>query len=529
MASESITSSSDVHLLSDDDHVGSSRPSAVSDAAKISDATGAPNDPESSGGAIDSEASKIVGASSFGGVEPSDASSEHASKHVLRSSAEIGAAAMIPLHTPEPDPLLKSNESSESAKPVIESRPLDDIQASSPRNIIEDKSKIGDRAADAARSLEETGDHPRREIEPNVIDHPLPDLGADDPAAAHALFHSESGSTEICPSEKKPNSATGIATFLGFNPDPNPRSKPKKPATASGSNSTSTSTSGSFDDVDAAPRGSPWPGVLLISYASAMTIACVWLVIKLKHHDPLVDSSPPPIDTRPDPGVRASHSRKVDSPPPIPPENRLELGRTLKIGSIEFTPIELVEKPVKLWREGIDGSNEERPGGDSAMALKIRVQNVSSDLIFAPLDEAFVRDRDHALPDGYLENERGERIYLYPLAVQSEWSIEGEIFRDLKPGEFMESNIYTVEFGADRFRSPMTWRIRLRTGIDRTDIVGVLVRPNDLKPATVRPDNEENGLDAGSKGVEDKTKAADPKTRDPATEPRDRLEKTPES
>ena len=158
------------------------------------------------------------------------------------------------------------------------------------------------------------------------------------------------------------------------------------------------------------------------------------------------------------------------------------------------------------------------------MSLKVRVRNVSPDLIFAPLDEAFVRDRDHALPDGYLENDRGDRIYLYPLAVQSEWSIEGENFRELKPGEIMESNICTVEFGAAQFHSSMTWRIRLRTGIDRTEIVGVVVRPSDLKPATNQAEKVEGEIETGTEGAADKTNKSDSDINKLKPVSRDRLD-----
>ncbi len=521
MASESIISSSDVHLLSEDEFAGSRGESAG--AGESNFAAGAvPGIAAADAEIVGSGAARASVAAGDGGGALAGGKSDERSRHILRSSAEIAAAAMIPLHTPEPDPLLKSHESGETAKPERKSNPPQDEKTSLYRNDIKRKLENEERGDEAVRSVEETGNHPTHDVEPNVIDHPMPDPGSDDLAAEHSLFQSESGSTEMCPAEKKPTSATGIATFLGFNPDSGVRAKPSKHASAS--RSTSNSGSGSFDDADAAPRGVHLPGVLLISYASAMTFACIWLIVKLRHHDPIVDPSPPPIDTRPDPGLRASHSRKVDAPSPIPPGNRIELGRTLKIGSLEFTPIELVETRVKLWREGIDGSNEERAGGESAMSLKVRVRNVSPDLIFAPLDEAFVRDRDHALPDGYLENDRGDRIYLYPLAVQSEWSIEGENFRELKPGEIMESNICTVEFGAAQFHSSMTWRIRLRTGIDRTEIVGVVVRPSDLKPATNQAEKVEGEIETGTEGAADKTNKSDSDINKLKPVSRDRLD-----
>src|SRR5690349_155664 len=72
------------------------------------------------------------------------------------------------------------------------------------------------------------------------------------------------------------------------------------------------STSGSDLDEEEIPelRAPSWPVVLLGSYASAVTLACGWLLWERSNaHDlPAPDSSR--VDDRPDPGLRADRSRR---------------------------------------------------------------------------------------------------------------------------------------------------------------------------------------------------------------------------
>ena len=71
--------------------------------------------------------------------------------------------------------------------------------------------------------------------------------------------------------------------------------------------------------------------------------------------------------------------------------------------------------------------------------LTLRLKNVSPDVVLAPLDEAFVRDRINADPDSFIEaGPTGATIAMFPLAVESEWSIVGQSFRELQPGEAFE-------------------------------------------------------------------------------------------
>ena len=220
--------------------------------------------------------------------------------------------------------------------------------------------------------------------------------------------------------------------------------------------------------------GPNWPMLLLGSYASAVTLALIWWVVIPRFRgkgdlDGFAPDTPAAIGTR-----RPERSVKVVPPAPLAPERIAGLGQTIQVGSLEFTPIDLTRKDVRLRRVSLRVQREERDGGSDALALRVRLRNTSTDSVFAPIDEAFVRDRDAGVPDSYIELSATERLYLYPLAVDSEWSIVGQAFPELRPGEAKETEIVTA---ADfpTLGPPMTWRLLVRTGPGETEAVGVSI------------------------------------------------------
>ena len=67
-------------------------------------------------------------------------------------------------------------------------------------------------------------------------------------------------------------------------------------------------------------------------------------------------------------------------------------------------------------------------------------------------------------------------------AVESEWSIVGQQFRDLKAGESFETVIVSAPDSLSHKAPEMTWRIRLRTDLNHTDDLGVRFSEADIKP-----------------------------------------------
>jgi dethiobiotin synthetase len=221
--------------------------------------------------------------------------------------------------------------------------------------------------------------------------------------------------------------------------------------------------------------GPSWPIVLLASYASAATLALLWWVIlprifgkgEVEHFKP--DAPPTVAGTR-----RGDHSKQVEAAATIPDDRITTLGKPLKVGSLEITPLNVNRTDVTLVRKSLAGKDETRRGGGGAQALRLRLKNTSNNTVFAPLDESFLRDRDDGRSESFVELDNGERVYLYPLPIQSEWSIVGQTFPDLRPGEVKESRVISAtEFPASSPGS--TWRIKVRTGVDKTETIGVKI------------------------------------------------------
>lgn len=244
--------------------------------------------------------------------------------------------------------------------------------------------------------------------------------------------------------------------------------------------------SGSEDDVEIEYITGPnWPMVLLASYASAVTLALIWWVVlpRLRGNAGPEASPPPPAPATADlEPRRADRSRRVEPARPIPADRMTTVGKPLTIGQLEVTPLGAVQASVRIRRAGLGGRVEVKDGGARAVALRLRLRNTSKDAVFAPLDEAFVRDRDDGVSESFVELDSGERVYLFPLPVESEWSIVGQDFPALKPGEARETQIFTLaDFPSTS--SGMTWRIKLRTGLEETAVIGVRVLRVDRPPA----------------------------------------------
>lgn len=212
--------------------------------------------------------------------------------------------------------------------------------------------------------------------------------------------------------------------------------------------------------------------LLLPSYASAVTVALIWVLLsgrRLREKDDV--EIVPPTDTRADPGLRADQSRKIVPPRPVAADHVATLGKTIRLGSLEATPVSITTGKVRLKRS--ISTLEYQDGGVDALKLALHLKNVGTDTIYAPLDEAFLRGRGPETLDTFIETEDGGAIAMFPLAVTSEWSIDGQEFKELRPGESFDAVIVSDTQTASRLTSELTWRIRLRTGLNETETLGV--------------------------------------------------------
>jgi hypothetical protein len=180
------------------------------------------------------------------------------------------------------------------------------------------------------------------------------------------------------------------------------------------------------------------------------------------------ESAPKLVETRP-----------VVELAPLPSGNLAKLGETVRIGELDVTPVEVFTAPVEMFRS-IEPHDWRREETDSII-LRLRLTNVSSNQAFAPLERAFVRDQSSPLDRSSISTSDGTTLGLFPLAIDSEWSIAGQDFPVLKPGETAETLIASEVGAASRLMSEITWRLRLRIGPYKTDMIGVVFGKQDLE------------------------------------------------
>jgi hypothetical protein len=224
--------------------------------------------------------------------------------------------------------------------------------------------------------------------------------------------------------------------------------------------------------------GIPWFTLLLLSYASVLTLALTWMFWtgRVVHQGETGVATNSHASAEPLSKPAESHSN--EALPPLPTENVTDLGQKLRIGNIELEPVGIAIAAAELMRS-ITPHNWRQEKAES-LILTLQVTNVSTDESFAPLERAFVREQASPLDRSLIETGDGTRIGLFPLAHDSEWSIQGQEFRVLKPGEQVQTVIVSEPGAAERVQDRATWRIRVRVGPYRSDMVGVRFTKADL-------------------------------------------------
>jgi hypothetical protein len=240
---------------------------------------------------------------------------------------------------------------------------------------------------------------------------------------------------------------------------------------------------------DRHPEGRiPWGQILLLSYASVLTLALTWLFWTgrvPRAAGPAVPAEKPSAESAPRPAEPAADPEA----PPLPSENIATIGKTVRLGDLEVTPLAVEAVPLELIRT-IDPESRRRE--DRCLILRVRLTNLSDDQSFPPLDRNLVRDRDLRMFDPYIATSEGRSLRLFPLALDSEWSILGQTFPILRPGESAATFIAAEPGSADHLADEMTWRVRLRIGVYRTDMLGVrLTRKEVRRPRTISRDYTE--------------------------------------
>jgi hypothetical protein len=228
------------------------------------------------------------------------------------------------------------------------------------------------------------------------------------------------------------------------------------------------------DDEAAGEARFPWFQVFLLSYASAVTLALTWVLLtgrSLRPSDRPANVSEPAADATPLPAKPIASPIDAKALPPLPDENIVALGATLRIGDLQVRPLSVALARVEL--AGSIDPSKYRAEESESLVLRLQLTNLSKGQSFAPLELAYIREQSSHLDRCLITSSGTATIGVYPLAVDSEWSIVGQEARVLERGETLETIIASEPGVTDRLAREMTWRIRMRIGRFRTDLVGV--------------------------------------------------------
>jgi len=224
---------------------------------------------------------------------------------------------------------------------------------------------------------------------------------------------------------------------------------------------------------------------LVVSYASAATLACIyllWLVYFLRTHARTLDL--PDL-------VPASANKKVSSlsylpaDKEMPPANVLRLGETRQYGSLDVTPLRVTRGPIEFQYYDRDKGYQREPEGP-VLKLHLRFENVSQDQEFIPLDSSLVFNRrpDRKAFGLFLTNnfvcsaahrgERGRHVLVFDLSPDSPWLLKGQnLDRVLTPGQSLETFIATSQENLEALSGELLWRVHFRKGYNPKSFRGV--------------------------------------------------------
>ena len=235
------------------------------------------------------------------------------------------------------------------------------------------------------------------------------------------------------------------------------------------------------------PRGvSRLAFVVVLSYASAMTLACAFLLYQRKNNPgtlDLPDLLPPAQITKGKKHVSVKKYLPEDKP--VPEANVLKLGESRQYGSVKVTPLKVTRGPVEFSYYKADEDQQKDPEGP-VLKLHLKFENVSPDQEFIPLDSVLVysKDQDRKTfesfnPHNFVSNvsDRGTRAkhaYVLNVLPNGSWIVKNQnLDEDLAPGQSLETFVPTTAEEIESLTGDLVWRVQFRKGYNRTSLRGV--------------------------------------------------------
>jgi len=238
--------------------------------------------------------------------------------------------------------------------------------------------------------------------------------------------------------------------------------------------------------------------MLVVSYASAVTIAFIWLLLNRS----TADLSLPDIDPPKNKDGKIAY-RLVPEEAELPAGNILRLGQTARYGNVEVTPLKVTRGPLEFVH--YKDAKRTLPSSAPVLKLWLKFSNVSKDQAFAPIDKKLMYTQlpDRKNPGSLRSNNflcrveektrTGERVLVYPLSITSEFDVKGQQLevdlapREIQPGEEMTTFIPSDSENLSQLEGDLVWRVHIRKGHNPksgrgvTTIVEVMFSSDDVQ------------------------------------------------
>lgn len=234
-----------------------------------------------------------------------------------------------------------------------------------------------------------------------------------------------------------------------------------------------------FSQTSASPasRGSVSKRTFLLvaSYASAMTIAAVWLLMRVLNPTANNLESLPDLEPKRDRSGQIGLNL-VPEDAPMPLGHELKLGDEQRFGNLKVTVLRVTRGPVEFTHYD-PASTATKDPVSGVLKLWLRFENLSEDQSIAPLRSlVFKRDStdiDRERANNFVcrvseKKKDGQRLLVYDHVLSGEWDIRDmKVDEEIPPGGSLETFIPTTPDGVDALfgaDEPLVWRVHFRKG-----------------------------------------------------------------
>ncbi len=224
--------------------------------------------------------------------------------------------------------------------------------------------------------------------------------------------------------------------------------------------------------------------IIVLSYASAMTLAFGYLIYKSRYGMPHQLESLPDLKPPQKKGVVAAQIL-IPVFADLPKGHTLYLGESRRFGNVRVTPLRVTKEPLRFEHYTGD-AKKQRPATEPVLKLWLRFENVSSDQEFCPLDRDLLlsraqdpRNAGETRSNQYVmkysdKPDEKPRVQIYDLPPSDVWEFSGNgTYPEMTPGQQWETYIPTTVEGIESLEGDLVWRVHIRKGYNPETFRGV--------------------------------------------------------